>query len=95
MTNELILTELIPREKIQGRQKIVESLQSIKKAELQIDWEQLIDYQCQCIKHGLNGMPIPDLIIAQNALQNHCKVFTLDRHFVLIQNVLGLALFRG
>lgn len=31
---------------------------------------------------------IPDLIIAQNAKQNDCGIYTLDSHFQLIKDIL-------
>jgi hypothetical protein len=30
---------------------------------------------------GLIGIGIPDLIVAQNAKQNHCKIYSLDSHY--------------
>jgi len=41
--------------------------QNIKKNPLNINWQQIIDFQVQCLKSGANGIGIPDLIIAQNA----------------------------
>ncbi len=42
---------------------------------------------------GANGMGIPDLIIAQNALQNDCAVYSLDKHFQQLQRIIQLNLF--
>ncbi len=44
-------------------------LHKINKLEIVINWSQLIDYQYKCIKNGINGIGIPDLMIAQNAKQ--------------------------
>ncbi len=50
-------------------------------------------YHYMCLKNGLNGIGIPDLIIAQNAIQHHCKIFSLDKHFNKITKFLNLELF--
>jgi hypothetical protein len=41
---------------------------------------------------GINGIGIPDLIIAQNAIQNHCAVYSLDNHFKMMKNAINLKL---
>jgi len=56
------------------------------------NWEQIIDYQYKCLKKGLNGIGIPDLIIAQNAKQNHCRIYSRDDHFNLMENILNIKL---
>ncbi len=57
-----------------------------------IDWSEIIDYQCKCLKNGINGMGIPDLIIAQNAKQNNCEIYSFDNHFILMSGALKLKL---
>ncbi|MFO8089951.1 MAG: PIN domain-containing protein [Desulfatiglandaceae bacterium] len=88
--NDLILAELIPFLKIRKQQKIIQLLYQIEKFDLYINWEQIIKYQYKCLKNGLNGIGIPDLIIAQNANQNNSKIYSLDKHFVLISNILDI-----
>jgi len=85
--NDLILAELIPFLKIRKQRKIVRLLYNIKKLELSINWGQIIDFQVQCLKSGLNGIGIPDLIIVQNAKQNHCEIYSLDSHFKLMKDI--------
>lgn len=89
-TNDLILAELIPFLKNRRKRKVVELLTAIEKLSLSIDWPQIIDYQTRCVKAGLNGVGIPDLIIAQNAKQNRCRIYSLDRHFVPLQDILAV-----
>src|SRR3989339_1705437 len=81
VTNDLILAELIPFLKIRKQNKIISLLHNINKLPININWEQIIEFQHKCLKNGLNGVGIPDLIIAQNAKQNGCEVYTLDNHF--------------
>lgn len=89
VTNDLILAELIPFLKIKNQRRIIELLNSIKKTEMSIDWRQIVDYQYKCLKNGLNGVGIPDLIIAQDAIRNHCTIYSLDNHFQMIQGIVG------
>ncbi len=90
--NDLILAELVPFLKVRNQHTIIHLLNHVKKLTLSIDWDQLIEFQIKCLKNGLNGIGIPDLIIAQNALQNHCEIYSLDRHFNLLKNIIGLKL---
>ncbi|MBF0235815.1 MAG: PIN domain nuclease [Desulfamplus sp.] len=91
--NDLILTELIPYLRLQNRKKLINLMHSILKYEMRINWDQITDFQTKCLKKGINGVGIPDLLIAQNALQNQCKIFSLDQHFNLMQSPLNLKLF--
>ncbi len=91
-TNDLILAELIPFLKIRNQRKLINLLYKINKLEIVVNWEQIIDYQHKCLKKGLNGIGIPDLIIAQNAKQNHCSIYSLDNHFNLMANIHNIKL---
>jgi predicted nucleic acid-binding protein len=90
--NDLILAELVPPLRVRDQRKIIKLLHNINKLELSTNWDQIIEFQFNCLKNGLNGIGIPDLIVAQNAKQNHCKIYTLDRHFKLMQDILKLQL---
>ncbi|MCL7489306.1 MAG: PIN domain-containing protein [Desulfobulbaceae bacterium] len=93
-TNDLILAELTPFLKIRKQRKLIKLLHNINKLPININWAELIDYQYKCLKKGLNGVGIPDLIIAQNAKQNHCGIYSFDNHFNLLQNILKIALLK-
>ncbi len=90
--NDLILAELIPSLRVRNQRKIVKLLYNINKIELSINWDQIIEFQFKCLKNGLNGIGIPDLIIAQNAKQNHCEIYSLDSHFELMKDILKIQL---
>ena len=92
VTNDLILAELVPFLKVQNQSKIISLLHQIKKLPINIHWEQIIEFQYKCLKRGLNGVGIPDLIIAQNAKQNDCEIYTLDNHFQLIKDIIKINL---
>ena len=90
--NDLILAELVPSLKVHNQSKIVKLLYKINKIGLSINWIQIIDFQFKCLKNGLNGIGIPDLILAQNAKQNRFEIYSLDNHFNLMKDILGLQL---
>jgi len=90
--NDLILAELVPALKVLNQQKIISLLHRINKLELSIGWDQIVEFQFKCLKKGLNGIGIPDLIVAQNAKQNHCMIYSLDNHFELMKDILKLQL---
>ena len=94
VTNDLILAELVPFLKIRNQKKLISLLRNISRLELFIDWNQIIDYQYKCLKNGINAVGIPDLIIAQNAIQNDCEIFTQDNHFSLMRDILSLNILR-
>jgi predicted nucleic acid-binding protein len=92
VTNDLVLAELVPFLKVRNERKIISLLYDINKLSLSINWEQLIEFQYKCLKNGLNGIGIPDLMVAQNAKQNRCEIYSLDNHFFLMKDVLELQL---
>ena len=92
-TNDLILAELVPYLKLRNQRKLVQLLHTIYNLDLTIQWNQLIDWQYQCLRQGLNGIGIPDLIIAQNAAQNHCMLYSMDYHFEMIKEIVKIELF--
>ncbi len=92
VTNDLILAELVPSLKVHNQGKIVKLLYNINKLGLSINWVQIIEFQFKCLKNGLNGIGIPDLILAQNSKQNRCEIYSLDNHFNLMKDILGLQL---
>ena len=93
VTNDIILAELIPFLKIKKQTKVIKLLHEVSRMPLEIRWEEIIDYQVKCLVAGANGIGIPDLVIAQNSKQNRCQVYSLDKHFRLLNQVLKLKLY--
>ncbi|MBL4701409.1 MAG: PIN domain-containing protein [Phycisphaeraceae bacterium] len=91
--NDLILAELVPYLRIQKQRQVISILSSIKKAPIVIDWGHIIDMQVKCAQQGINNVGIPDLIIAQNAIENTLDLYTLDKHFKLMSKHLPLSLY--
>lgn len=81
VTNELILTELLPPLILRKEIKLVSLLEKTKQSKLRPNWKEIIEFQVICLKSGSNGIGIPDLIIAQNAIQNDLSAYSTDKHF--------------
>jgi len=94
LTNDLILAELVPFLKIKKQNRIVKLLYNVNRLPISINWDEIIQYQVRCLKSGVNGVGIPDLIIAQNAKQNHCEIYSLDKHFILLKDVINIKIFQ-
>ena len=92
VTNDLILAELIPFLLLKKQKALVGLLQKIRRLPLGIDWDHIMELQLSCLRHGNNGVGIPDLIIAQNAIQHHLALFSLDKHFRLLSKHVALTL---
>ena len=94
-TNDVILTELVPALRLRGEHELVNLLNEVKHFPLNIDWENIIQMQLTCMQSGANGIGLPDLLIAQNAMQNKSKVYSKDKHFRLVGRILGLPIYPG
>lgn len=93
-TNDLILSELIPFLKIKKKPKVIRLLHDLTKISLEIDWEGIVYFQTSCLQLGRNGIGIPDLIIAQNCIQNDCLIYSLDKHFTWLQDIIGIKVYQ-
>ena len=93
VVNDLILAELVPYLRIKRQRKLLSLLLSVARIPLEIDWNNIVEMQVKCIRSGINKVGIPDLIIAQNAIQNNQILFSLDKHFGLIAGITSLSVF--
>jgi len=92
VVNELILTELVPFLKVRRQNRVVDLLYSITRLQLAIDWAEIMDFQLKCLKSGINGIGISDLIIVQNARQHGSEIYSFDSHFKQLEKLLSLKL---
>ena len=90
--NDLILAELSPALLVRGERKLVRLLRDIECLPLTLDWDEIIRFQVICLRNGINKVGIPDLIIAQHAIQNNLSLFSLDKHFPLLSKHIPLNL---
>ena len=94
VVNDLVLAELIPSLMLKRHQALVRLMKTLRRLPLRIDWENLITMQTKCLRKGINRVGIPDLIVAQNVMQNGTALYTLDRHFRLMHQHFPLILFQ-
>ena len=85
VTNQLILAELIPSLTLKNETEVIDILKTIDCISLAINWVEIIRFQSINLKNGINKVGIPDLIIIQNVLQNDLTLFSLDKHFYLME----------
>lgn len=93
VVNNLILAELIPALHLKSQHKLIDLLREIACPPFELDWNALIQMQIICLKHGINKIGIPDLMIAQHAIHNDLELYTRDKHFKLIAQHIPLALY--
>ncbi len=91
--NNLILAELVPYLNVKKQFDVIELLWEITNIPISINWKNIIEYQSICIKNGINKVGIPDLIILDNVIQNKLELYSLDKHFALINIVIPFGLF--
>ncbi len=91
--NDIILAELVPFLIIKKQHKTVELLRSITLLPLKIDWAEITQWQIACLNTGINGVGILDLLIAQNSKQHDHAIYSLNKHFRLLNQVIDLQLF--
>ncbi|OGE82542.1 MAG: twitching motility protein PilT [Candidatus Delongbacteria bacterium GWF2_40_14] len=94
VTNDIILAELLPYLMLKQQNKVIYLLKEISKIELKPDWNEIIEIQHKCLQNGINGIGIPDLIIAQNAKQNGAQLYTLEKHFGLLTEIAGIEIIK-
>lgn len=93
--NELILTELAPLLIKKGEDEVLAGLKAIEIVPLQIDWVIIRDYQLMNLKNGLNRVGIPDLIILQQVIDQKITLFSFDKHFTLMNEILNFELMKS
>lgn len=84
VVNDLILVDLVPALQVRRQRKLIGLMREIACPPLDIDWDDLIQMQIVCLRHGINKVGIPDLMITQYAIQNHLELYTRDKHFKLL-----------
>lgn len=79
--NDLILSELIPSLKHKKENDLIDLLLTIRNIPIEINWQEIINYQIINLKHGINNVGIPDIIILQNIINNNLSFVSIDKHF--------------
>ncbi len=84
--DEIVKTEVMPM--MVAHHEDATLMDAVRTIPLQIDWKAVRDLQVNCLRKGINKVGVCDLILALNAVQAGVPLFSLDRHFELIKNVL-------
>ncbi|MEM9896197.1 MAG: PIN domain-containing protein [Bacteroidota bacterium] len=92
VTNQIILSELLPSLQTKRKHEIIESLENLQIIYLQIDWELIRKYQVLNLKNGINKVGLPDLIILQQVIESNLTLYSLDKHFKLMRGYLSFNL---
>ena len=92
VTNDIVLAELTPALLVRGERKLVSVLREMECVPLVVDWNGIIEMQVTCLRNGINKVGIPDLMVAQNAMQHNLSLFSLDKHFRLLGKHVPLVL---
>ena len=93
VTNDLILAELIPPLEVQKNKALITLLREITRQPMAIDWDDIVSMQTTCLRNGVNGVGIPDLLIVQNALQGGLRLLSRDRNFGLIAKQVPIKIY--
>lgn len=93
VVNDVILSELLPPIVARKERRVEACLKIVRKIDLMTDWNDIRRMQVVCIANGINKVGIPDLMIAQQSIQNGHPVFSLDGHFRQMAKKLPLKLW--
>jgi predicted nucleic acid-binding protein len=93
-TNDVILTELLPSMIQKKEKKLFELMNGIKKHDIEIIWSELQNLQLLNLQHGNNNVPVTDLIITQNCLQNDLSIVARDKHFKLMSEYIPFKIYK-
>jgi predicted nucleic acid-binding protein len=93
VVNDLILSELLPPLHLRRQRRLTSILKEVKKHPIQVDWDDIVQTQITCLRNGINKVGIPDLIIAQNAMQNGLQLLSRDKHFEQLSKLLPLTMY--
>ncbi len=91
--NDVILAELLPAMNLYAKKILIEKMRSLECLPVFVNWEGIIGLQTQCLKHGLNGVGLPDLMIIQTALEYKVPIYAVDKHFRKIHSFLKFDVF--
>ncbi|HHP7241259.1 MAG TPA: PIN domain-containing protein [Cyclobacteriaceae bacterium] len=95
VTNEVILTELIPAFDLQNQKEVTKSLENLEVVPLSIDWMLIRKYQILILKNGINKVGIPDLLIIQQVIESNSTLYSFNKHFILMNQFLNFESIHG
>ncbi|MFP4385416.1 MAG: PIN domain-containing protein [Spirochaetia bacterium] len=91
--NDLILTEILPFLQMKNEFELIEALQSIEKVQININWNLIQQMQIDNLRNGINKVGLSDLIILQNVIDNNLILYSIDKHFNLMNEIFKFQMF--
>ena len=91
--NPLILAELVPPLRMKRQRRSISLLKEVACLAMETDWDSSVEMQVTCLKRGINKVGIPDLLIAQCAIEHETELYTADKYFKLMSCHLPLKLY--
>lgn len=101
--SDVVLLELIPYIHLQKNEpnKVIRSVQLLEQVDhifdtmSESDWEHLMKCQSSLLKRGVNGVTIPDLMIAYRCQRLNIPLFTLDKLLKKAAGFLGVVVYQA
>jgi len=91
--NDVILAELLPAMNLYAKKILIEKMRALECMPVFVNWEGIISLQTQCLKQGVNGVGLPDLMIVQTAIEYKIPIYSLDKHFEKLCPILKFDLY--
>ena len=91
--NDVILAELLPSIRHRGEHHLELLLTALPRLQMMTDWGELIMMQTENLRHGINKVGLPDLMIVQNAIQHNVRLLSSDKHFSLMEKIFNFDLY--
>ncbi len=91
--NEVVLAELLPSIRHREETHLESLLFQLPRLRMWIDWNELVIMQTENLRHGINKVGLPDLMIVQNAIQNNVTLLSFDKHFSLMKQIFKFDLY--
>ena len=90
--NDVILSELLPSMIAREEYDRAAAICALDLIPMNINWKEIREYQTLLMRNGHFKIGIPDLLIAQNCIQNDIQVISCDKHFQTLAKYLPLKL---
>lgn len=95
-TCDLVMAEIVPAARSRKQfDELLDYFQALPRLDEPADlWPQIMEAAFSLRRNGINGVGIPDLMIAIIARSHKLPVLSKDRHFATMHTHLGLDLYK-
>lgn len=92
--SDVMLAEVLPILIFKKSDEPCNLLLSLPQCETKVTWKEAMEAQVQNLKYGINGINLLDILIALNAKKNNLAILTFDKHFALMQDAIGISVYK-